>query len=393
MVKLDHTYDNEDVMFDPVDNVILRAIDQDNQFLLDGSIRDTLIENGLVEYRITNMSGRNFLAVSPFFFPNDVANWSLHMFLDYCHLYEKLACSLRGLGLALLDGHPWNAVFYFNQSKLVDLGSIVNHRGSGYREFHRYRRLYWCYKFSEAAKSRCFLEKQTAAPGVSLILSDIARRDRFMGYRAKLRRMLGVPAGSSWSKYYDNGSGHYHDVPKENVLKSVLGTYEPKTVYDIGCNTGHYSLICESFGCNVVACDPDPISVDDLYLTIRDRSSTILPLVASLSSLVRAVERVYSRLRPKEVDLVLLLALVHHLVYREGLSFDDIFNTVAGFGARMALMEMVNKKDENVSKWDRVDRKDWYTLENFIRTGKKYFSEAEVFPSCDDSRPIVLFRR
>ncbi len=391
--RLDHTYTTDDVMFDEETNRILRVVDKGNVFLLNDRVRERMTSSGVVDYEILDVKGTTYAAVRPFFFPNDVSNWSFHMFLDYCAMYGNLAGCLEEMGLSLLDGHPWNAVFYFTRPRFVDMGSIVSYPASGRREFKRYKKLSWCYRFSEGQRTRSFLENQTDPPRCVQVLLDVVTRDRFLGYKSKAKRLFGVPSPSAWSAYYGNGREEYHDTPKEEVLKKVLASFKPRLVYDIGCNTGHYSLLCASYGATVVGCDPDPDAVDSLYLKSRQGNLPVLPLVADMAALSRAIKRTYALLRPPGPDLALLLAVVHHLVYRQGFRFGDIFEALQELGAQMALVEMVNKKDENVAKWDRSDGKEWYTFEHLVETGRKYFPRWEVFDSHDDTRPMVLFMK
>jgi SAM-dependent methyltransferase len=374
-------------MFDLEHNLILRKVNKTNEFYLDESVKRALTSNGVMDYEIILLKGEKYIAVKPFFFPNDVAVWSAEMFKNYCHMYYRLSKCLKDLGLYLIDGHPWNVVFYFSQPKFVDLGSITKRKSSGWREFNKYKILYYIFKYSEATRGRRALESQMGLPPLYLICADFLFRN-INSYKNMIKKLLGR---RTWLEYYASDSGEYRDIPKENVLLYVIESFKPKLVYDIGCNTGHYSLLCESQGCSVVACDPDRFCIDYLYQIVKKRRLNILPILADIAMFSRTIKRHYEALRPKRVDLVLILALIHHLVYKNGYNFDDIFRIVDSFGTKMLLIEFVNKDDVNVSKWDSRHPKEFYNINELIKCGRQYFKKHEIFSSHDRTRRIVLF--
>lgn len=205
---------------------------------------------------------------------------------------------------------------------------------------------------------------------------------------------MGLKYNTKWTNYYTpDGKGQYADAPKENIIKKILDTYKLNTVYDIGCNKCHYALLCESYGCKVIACDPDPPCIDYLYKDIKKNGKKIFPMVADIVSFCNTVDRHYKSLRPKNVDLMLLLALVHHLVYHYGMNFNEIFNLINRLNPKFVLIEFVSKKDENVLNWDKKNYKSWYNIDELISSGKKLFSQFSLFSSHDITRPIVLFKK
>ena len=141
--KLDYTYENDDVLYDRDSGCIIRKINNANRFYLNGKIKEYLISNGLAQYEIISYENMEYISIKPFFFPNDVAVWSSQMFNDYCHFYRKFELSLSKLGLRLIDGHPWNTVFYYSEPKFVDFGSIIISKSSPNREYRQYKKIYY----------------------------------------------------------------------------------------------------------------------------------------------------------------------------------------------------------------------------------------------------------
>lgn len=392
---LDESYSESDdaPRFDSETGAILRKVLKSNGFLAADSLREMVIELGGVPYQVQTRKEECYLAVSPFFFPNSAANWSYSMYQDSLTCLERLANGLVDLGYSLIDGHCFNVVFYYCKPVFVDLGSIVEGvGGKGMAELDIYRKALISYRVTSARHTRRRLDSELEPPSYLDIAYDILSADPFVGWRSKMRRLVGLPGRSAWIDYYSSSPESYRDIPKENVVRTILEQEKPGTVYDIGCNTGHYALIAESCGANVVAADPDPDCVDYLYNLLKGSDRKILPLVADFDGFLRAIERPYWNLRPKSVDMVFMLALIHHLVYRANLSFENIFERVDKLGAESLLIEFVSKDDSNVASWDGKFPRSWYTLDGLCRVGGDYFTYCRVYDKHDTERKIVHFK-
>ena len=107
---------------------------------------------------------------------------------------------------------------------------------------------------------------------------------------------------------------------KNRNLKGVLGKVRPETVWDLGANTGEFSKMAASHGAFVVSLEQDPACTEQIYRTSRQRGlkARILPLTVDLANPSPGLgwgsrERMSLQERGPG-DLVLALALVHHLV-------------------------------------------------------------------------------
>ncbi len=146
---------------------------------------------------------------------------------------------------------------------------------------------------------------------------------------------------TAWSTYTERS--HYTDqdlAAKEAFVTSAVGAAEPpRLVLDLGANDGRFSrLAIEAGAASVVAVDSDHVVVDRLYRDLRQEGEQrILPLVIDLSNPSPALgwrnrERpaFVDRVRP---DLVLCLAVVHHLALTNTVPLDEIVAFLADFAA------------------------------------------------------------
>src|SRR5699024_8918680 len=135
---------------------------------------------------------------------------------------------------------------------------------------------------------------------------------------------------SVWSDYSDRS--HYGtELPqKERFVQDAVTAHDATEVLDLGANDGHFSLLAADAGAErVIAVDFDHLVIDRLYRHLRDIGETrILPLVQDLMSPSagagwRGRERspFQSRVDP---DLVLCLAVVHHLAISDTVPFSEI---------------------------------------------------------------------
>ena len=124
-----------------------------------------------------------------------------------------------------------------------------------------------------------------------------------------------------------------------------------KMVWDLGCNTGIFSHLCAAHSDTVLAVDGDAGAVDRLYRRLKNDGSggNILPLVLNMANLSPAQgwagrERMAfdQRTRP---NLVLCLALIHHLRITNGIPLPMFLDWLRGLGADVVI-EFVDRQDE-----------------------------------------------
>ena len=147
---------------------------------------------------------------------------------------------------------------------------------------------------------------------------------------------------STWSDYSDRS--HYGAADLEAKERFVAAAVSPgASVLDLGANDGHFSRLALRAGAgSVVAVDGDDLVVDRLYRDLRaEGEQRILPLVLDLSDPSPALgwrsrERrsFVDRVRP---DLVLCLAVVHHLALTNTVPLDEIVAFLADFGAPLVV--------------------------------------------------------
>jgi SAM-dependent methyltransferase len=223
-------------------------------------------------------------------------------------------------------------------------------------------------------------------PGVSAHSSKRAgdaapQRWNLLRLRKKLTRLAaGYRPRSDWTNY--DVASHYaagDTAAKRQATAKFLQTQRPKTVIDLGCNSGQYSLLAAGLGAHVTAIDSDHDAVETLYRRLKRSPATIAPLVADLTCPTPGVghrNREWLPLTERvEGECVLALALVHHLLVTGNLSPAAVRDLLFDWTERWLVVEYVPPADPMFQRLlgARRDRLDWLSLESFQRVFSELF--------------------
>jgi len=186
-------------------------------------------------------------------------------------------------------------------------------------------------------------------------------------------------AGSEWGDYteFHNYSDEDH-VLKEDFIREAIAAEKPATVWDIGCNTGQFSRIAAS-GCRqVLSTDIDHVAVERLFLN-PETPHNILALVQNVADPSpnwgwRNRERsdLQTRSRP---DLVLCLALIHHVVITANIPLAEFVDWLAGLTDKLVI-EYVSRKDDKVQTLllNKEDKYQDYSRESLEANLRRHFN-------------------
>jgi SAM-dependent methyltransferase len=178
--------------------------------------------------------------------------------------------------------------------------------------------------------------------------------------------------GSAWIDYEQT---HAYSAAalaeKTRLVERAVTASLPGTVWDLGANTGLFSRLAARAGAYTVAFDSDPAVVEASYARGRaDGETRLLPLVMDLSNPSpgngwEGRERLSLEERGP-ADLVLALALVHHLAFSHNLSLAQIAGYFARLGAEL-VVEWVPKDDPQARRLlaGREDTFPGYTRDAF----------------------------
>jgi|SRR5579871_6281319 len=215
-----------------------------------------------------------------------------------------------------------------------------------------------------------------------------------------IRSLNWNPGGTEWADYYQDTN--YTDAAmqqKRKIVGDFIDAAAPKTVWDMGANTGEFSRLASDRGIPTVAFDIDPAAVERNYRRVREKSEkNLLPLVMDLTNPSPAIgwnldERM-SLVQRGPADVVLALALIHHLAISGNVPLADIARFFSRVGRKLVI-EFVPKNDSQVSRL-LVVRKDIftaYTQEAFEQEFSRWFTIDRREPVAGSQRVMYLMTR
>src|SRR5262249_44357438 len=142
---------------------------------------------------------------------------------------------------------------------------------------------------------------------------------------------------------------------KEAFVSNALDLAGAQTVLDVGANEGRFSFLAAQKGASVVAIDSDPSVVGSIWNEANRNHLNVLPLVVDLTRPGPAIgwrkqvcdsflDRV-GALDGGVFDLVLMLAVIHHMLVTERIPLKKIFSLVAEVARESAVIKFVGPAD------------------------------------------------
>ena len=325
--------------------------------------------------------------------------WTFSMLRDAALLQLDLTLAAVERGLMVKDATPYNVQFVGARPVFIDVGSFERLHADelwvGYRQFcmqylfplllqahkrvafqpwlrgavdgiaatdfrgvtswrDRFRRGYFTNVFLQARLDRragAQVERRpkafNAEVATRLITANVTKM------RKLIARLEWNPPQGEWVRYGDDNSYSAADAAaKDAFVRAAVATRRWSLAWDLGCNNGRHARIAAERADYVVAVDGDPATVDLLYRDLRAQGvTTILPLTVNLADPSPALgwrgrERpsLGERGRP---DLVLALALVHHLAIGNNVPLAEVVDWLASLGAAL-IVEFPTRDDPMV---------------------------------------------
>jgi hypothetical protein len=425
------------------DGIIYRHLQPDYQqaydHLMSSGLYTTLAHSGmLISHEETNMlSDGAYKVIKPGQIPfiNYPYEWSFEQFKAAALLTLKIQQKAMSFGMTLKDATGFNICFEGSHPVFIDTASFdlydASKPWSAYRQFcqhflaplllARYRgssllSLLAQYpdgiplelaaellparsNFSLLSLLHIHLQRKVAATG-----KNANERSTFS--QAKLSRIIehlqsGISAlslrkeTSHWSSYYHETilSDAYLSGKRKAVL-DMTDSLPVESVLDLGANTGEFSMEFASQGKRVIAAESDRICVDQIFSRHKKVTAVCVDIIHPSPSIgwmnkerARFSERVKS-------DLILALALMHHLCIGKNLPFNLLAKGLVELGPWL-LIEFVPKSDSKVQLLlhTRADIFDTYTEENFKLSFSQYYTLIQEAALPESDRKLFLFKR
>lgn len=217
--------------------------------------------------------------------------------------------------------------------------------------------------------------------------------------RGTVEALTWRPAGTQWADYAkDHNYSEAALAAKRRLLRGYLASVAPRTVWDLGANTGVFSRVAREVAPSVICFDSDPAAVELNYRQVRGGAETgLLPLQLDLMNPSPATgwaqEERLSLAARGPADALLALALVHHLAIANNVPLLRVAEAFARLG-RTLVIEWVPKSDSQVERLlrNRPDIFPDYTQEGFERAFTRHYDILAHERVGDSLRSLYLMR-
>lgn len=396
--------------------------------LFESGLVAQFVERGwLIESEMTALEVPGYALVlrhrrAPFAFATGSHQWTRSLLLDAARVYIDFNLALAAHGLSLVDGHSGNfAQVDCCRPVWLDFGSIVplTDPAAGLNALlkHFINPLKLLSRSAVAGRmARTMIREGGIADAELLGLAARPERILRLFLRAapaivervrfarggdlvqQRRRRLEIarehlPArfpviSTKWTGYDKSGAlpANYDGLgPRRAAVLAIMQRLRPRQVIDLACNAGFFSFMAARQGAEVFAVDFDEGAIEKLYELARGCGER-LSVTSACADLTRPIA-----VKP-QAELVLALALTHHIALTQNFPWSYIAENLAGYSSRALVVEYmpnglcgVRRKLEPLPAW--------YTLDQFMEAFRRHFETVEVVPYPDEGgspRTMVL---
>ncbi|MDW3219479.1 MAG: hypothetical protein R8F63_12785 [Acidimicrobiales bacterium] len=227
--------------------------------------------------------------------------------------------------------------------------------------------------------------------------ADTVNEMKSAGYKkeifiATIDRLIKLVEGLEWERSestWGDYSQRAHYESKELLLKGdfvrkIASQRHRGQVWDVGANDGMFSRIAAGHADTVLAMDADDLVVDRLYRELRDDGTEgIVPMVMNFADPTPGIGWTGTERPPlperSSPDLILALAVIHHLALTHNVPTTAILDHFAALGGEVVL-EIPTEDDPMVKtllRHKRAGTHDAYTLDAIEAQAADRFAVAE----------------
>jgi SAM-dependent methyltransferase len=338
--------------------------------------------------------------------------WTRSFLLDSAILTVKLNLELLEHNYATIDYHGHNIAQAEGGTPIwIDFGSIVPVTNVRVENMHREFCSWFLYLLILVANNTklarlCRVLLQSGGIQETEFLSMMNRdipvlsEDRetwLIAVYNWLKSIIFQKSKTFWSDYYEAADSidrwrptdTQFNVPntRDNIVKGLLEEFRPETVIDLGCNSGKFSVLAARLGSRVCALDNDEGALEVFYQQLTALKED-LPITIAFHDIGDREQQRRSNLR---ADVVLALAITHHLRFGRNLPFSVIAFKISKYCRDVLITEyMPDGLGIGSPSPDPLPRN--YTLAHLIKAFRPYFNEITTieYPSGSSRRIFVV---
>jgi len=402
------------------DGEVYRAVYQQSvnkvKHLFDsGIVRELVAKRLLVETHLTELALPGFGLVlhhKKIPFPSHPEDWPRAIFRDAAKTVIKLNIELQKHLYATIDYHAHNVKLDADSNPVwIDFGSIVPQKFVPTQQMHAEFSTWFInilillskgIHLGKISRSICRdgglnAEELHELTGMRVDLSPNDRETWLFAVLEWLENLEFPQYKGEWSDYYTSHDeitkwdpcDKSFDQPntRRGIVAGLLEKFAPEKIIDLGCNTGLFSVLSSRFADSVCAIDNDEWALDQFYRMLSQARKGL-----PISLVVRDIGAAQHQQRsPMKADLVLALAITHHLFFTNKLTFDYIAWLLTAYSTDTLITEFM-PDGLGIGRPHPDPLPAEYELEKFKNAFRPFFKEVDqiTYPSGSSKRIFVV---
>ena len=255
--------------------------------------------------------------------------------------------------------------------------------------------------YAHARSQRRWRKRAAPAAVETTSFGDLAFRGLVDSLRRAVDTLRWRRRATTWVGYYDEATSYSDQAlaHKRAVVGRFIDEARPRVVWDLGANTGAFSRLATERGCLTIAFDGDAACVESMQNAVAAGAEPrLLPLVMDVTNpspgLGWAHRERESLVTRGPADLVMALALIHHLAIGNNVPLALIVDFLADVG-RSVILEFVPRHDPQARRLLASRRHDFpdYEEKRLEQALAARFVTLERVPITDSARTLYLLQR
>lgn len=343
--------------------------------------------------------------------------WSPKMFYDYTMFMVDFLNELDRVGLGLGDAHAFNVAFSKGKFVFFDFDALRMGRTHYYRiqEFINYH-IVILLMMAKNLIPKAYLYLNNPDPSVMPSIKDISgylsadEQKQYQSMEDSCRRLSlagdiqsccavlkeyvsSIQLSQIWNSRWNGYQSELYDTQdesewsdKQQAVVKMIRSVRPKTLLDLAGNMGWYEFVVRDEVERCIVADLDYNCVDFVYRYVVEHAiENVYPVYLNLVTPTPAYYKDThigdtaiipwrkSAIERFKSEMVLALAVVHHLAFAQQLSFEEIIGQFALYTGKWLIVEFMGREDSVVAPVLDNSNFNWYTQSNFERALNRHF--------------------
>ena len=211
----------------------------------------------------------------------------------------------------------------------------------------------------------------------------------FNSLERKIKRIIPPSVITEWGEYHSNLPEHelFAVGSRFGLIADQVKRLNISSVLEIAGNQGLLSQELGKTICAVICSDIDERAVDIMYQRAKKNNSNLYPVLLDFLSPVYQrlyYSESYSVFKRLKSEVVLALALTHHLILTRKVPIEIIFEALSKYTTKYLLIEFMPLGLK------RGEVPDWYNVDWFRDYFKKYYKIIFEAPSEKDGSRVLF---